>query len=220
MTVIDTERARFNMVEQQVRPCNVFDPKVLETISQIPREAFVPAPYQGLAFADIEIPLADGERMLSPPMIGQILQALQINKNDRVLEVGSGSGYLTACLANLSDRVTTIESNKELAELAADNLERQQIRKVERLYDDFFESDLPIRGFDVIVFTGSMPELPEQAIKLLDDNGRLFAVLGDEPAMQATLLIRKSDGSEERKTLFETVLPPLHQPETRARFEF
>ncbi len=220
MTAIDMERARFNMVEQQVRPWNVLDPKVLEIISEVPREEFVPAPYRGLAFADIEIPLAGGERMLTPPMAGQLLQALRLGKSDRVLEVGSGSGYVTACLARLCDRVTTIESSHELAQLAADNLERQKIRGVERLYGDFFETNLPHRGFDAIAFTGSMSELPEIAVKLLDDNGRIFAVLGEEPIMRATLITRESDGSLRQRTLFETVIPALHQPGGGARFAF
>ena len=224
MAAVDLERARFNMIEQQIRPWDVSDARVLAILSDIPREKFVPEPYPALAFADTEIPLGLGEQMMEPKLEAKLLQALDLNPQDRVLEIGTGSGFLTACLAKLAGRVTTLEIHQQFTEQAAANLERQQISNVEFISGDFFSSEtsekLPSRGYTAIAFTGSLSELPEDISRLLDDGGRIFAILGDKPIMRATLITKSNDGTLKHKVLFDTLIQPLHQEKHADTFEF
>lgn len=220
MVVENTQRARFNMVEQQIRPWEVFDPRVLELLTEIPRETFVPDAYRGLAYADIEIPLPNGQCMLYPRLEAKILESLALTPETRVLEIGTGSGFLSACLASLAGRVTSLEIDQELSSMASTNLEKAGIRNVELLTGDLFTTELPARGFDAIAITGSLPELPEFVSHLLDDGGRIFVVLGEEPIMQAMRIDRNSDGSLSQKVLFDTVIQPLITPTQKESFDF
>ncbi len=214
------EQARFNMVEQQIRPWEVFNPQVLDLLAELPREEFVPPAYRGLAYADLEIPLPNGQRMLSPCLVAKLLQALALAPGERVLEVGSGSGFVTACLARLGGRVTSLELDPVLSALTASHLERVGVSGVEQLTGDLFHTELAPRSFDAIALTGAVRELPEELIRLLDDHGRIFAVLGEEPIMQAFQIQRNSDGTLRHQVLFDTLIPSLKQPQQQRKFIF
>ncbi|MCB5188852.1 protein-L-isoaspartate O-methyltransferase [Methylobacillus caricis] len=216
----DVEQARFNMIEQQIRPWEVLDGSVLDLLGKVPREAFVPEQYRGLAFADLEIPIGFGQTMLSPKMEGRILQALEIKPTDKVLEIGTGSGYLTALLATLAREVHSIEINAELSQSAQLRLAQQQLTNV-TLHVGDGAMGWPSNGpYDVIVFTGSLPLLPEQIQQSLHVNGRLFAVIGEAPAMEATMIQRIGADTFRRDILFETCLPELDNAAQPERFTF
>ena len=196
------------MLGQQLRAWEVLDDRVLRAFAETPRENFVPAEYRDLAFADVEIPLAHGQHMLAPKVEGRIMQALQPEPIDEVLVVGTGSGYLTACLARLAKRVTSIDIFPDLVATAAPKIAACGIGNVELKAGDVF--DLSERGrFDAIAVTGSMPHLDERFTAMLRPQGRLFAVVGREPAMEAQLITLRPDGTTTTDSLFETVLAPL-----------
>jgi protein-L-isoaspartate(D-aspartate) O-methyltransferase len=220
MTAFDPERARHNMIQQQIRPWEVMDQRVLDTLQAIPREDFVPGGYRGLAFADIEVPIGHGEVMLAPKIEAKLLQALAIQPTDRVLEVGTGSGYLTACLARLSGHVVTIDRHGDFAEQARARLTALGIGNVEYLTGDAFATELAAAPFDVIAVTGSMPLPSDRLEGLLNDGGRLFAVIGEPPAQEAQLVIRIREGVLRRENLFETVVPPLQNAPRPEAFVF
>ena len=220
MTAFDPERARFNIVEQQIRPWEVIDQRVLDAMAAVPRENFVPERFRSLAFADTEIPLAHGESMLAPKIEAKLLQALDVQPTDRVLEVGTGSGYLTACLARLGGHVVSVEMRADLQEEAGARLAALAIQNVEWVAGDVFASDIPGAPFDVIAVTGSVPRIPVLLEGILAEGGRLFAVVGEPPAQQATLVTRIRGEVYRRETLFETVLPPLHNAPRPSAFVF
>ena len=220
MTAFDTERARHNMLEQQIRPWEVIDKRVLDAMAAVPRENFVPERFRSLAFADTEIPLAHGESMLAPKIEAKLLQALDVQPTDRVLEVGTGSGYLTACLARLGGHVVSVEMRADLQEEAGARLAALAIQNVEWVAGDVFASDIPGAPFDVIAVTGSVPRIPVLLEGILAEGGRLFAVVGEPPAQQATLVTRIRGEVYRRETLFETVLPPLHNAPRPSAFVF
>ena len=220
--------ARFNMIEQQIRTWDVLDPTVLQLLNDVPRERFVPAEYQGLAFADIEIPLgkdANGtlQSMLSPKLEGRILQALNVQKHQHILHVGTGSGYFTALLASLAKHVTSIEIDADLSAQAAKNLAKNNINNVTLSVTDGIlgqpNDDANLR-FDAIVYTGSSPREPAGVREQLVIGGLLFMVLGNAPAMQATLIQRVSETGFRQDVLFETCLPTLMNAPQTKRFEF
>lgn len=214
------DEARFNMIEQQIRTWEVLDPVVLDLFNEVPRERFVAESQQGLAFADVELPIGYGQTMLSPKIEGRILQALSVKKTDKVLLVGTGSGYLTALLATLAAHVHAVEIQPELSAIAEVRLQQQNINNVSLHMGDAacgFASEAP---YDVIVFTGSMPVYPSAAEKMLNLGGRMFAVVGELPIMQATLTQRVSEGVSRKETLFETCLPPLSNAPQAVKFEF
>lgn len=217
-------QARFNMIEQQIRTWDVLDPKVLELFNQVPREAFVAEAYAGLAFADIEIPIGHGQTMLAPKMEGRILQALEIKKTDSVLEIGTGSGYLTALLASQAKHVVSVEIHDEISQLARQRLAGQNIHNVTLEVGDAVHGWPQHASYDVIVFTGSLPLLPEAVQTSLASGGRLFAVIGEAPAMQAQLIRRiTGPGASDvfkRDVLFETCLPALINAPQPTRFQF
>ncbi|MDT8453128.1 MAG: protein-L-isoaspartate O-methyltransferase [Gammaproteobacteria bacterium] len=220
---MDFEQARFNMVEQQVRPWNVYDPRVLEVISQIPREDFVPAEYRNLAYADICIPLSDethGSSMLHPNIEGRILQNLNIGEDDVVLEIGTGTGYLTACLAALARHVDSVESNPELFEQAQKNLAAHDIDNVSISNGDACKDWNQKQFYDAIAITGSMPEIPEAYKKKLKVGGRLFVIIGEAPAMTAQLLTRIGKNEWSTENLFETSVSRLCDSQDARNFEF
>jgi protein-L-isoaspartate(D-aspartate) O-methyltransferase len=220
MTAFDTERARHNMLEQQIRPWEVIDQRALDAMAAVPRERFVPERFQGLAFADTEIPLGHGESMLAPKIEAKLLQALDVQPTDRVLEVGTGSGYLAACLAQLGGHVVTVEVHADLLEAARARLAALGIQNVECVAGDVFSVALPGAPFDVIAVTASVARLPVLLEGMLAEGGRLFAVVGEPPAQHATLVTRIRGDIYRRETLFETVLPPLHHAPRPAAFVF
>ncbi len=218
--VLTNELARFNMIEQQVRTWEVLDPVVLGLLALVPREAFVAEAYQGLAFADIELPIGHGQTMLSPKLEGRILQALDIQKADKVLEIGTGCGYFTALLASLAQQVVSVEINEELSQLAAKNLAQRNLTNVTLEVGDAASGWDAHAPYNVIVYTGSLPIEPVGLRKNLAVAGSLFVVLGDAPAMQATLIRRLSETGYQQDVLFETCLPELINAKQPQRFKF
>ena len=216
---MDIEQARFNMVEQQIRTWDVLDQDVLDLLFAVRREEFVPTAYRLLAFADLEIPLGDGERMWAPKMEARVIQELKVRRNEVVLEIGTGSGYLTALLARQGAQVTTVEINPRLAKEAKAKLARAGFGSVEHTVGD------GARGwgratYDAIVLTGSTPVLPDAFVEQLNPGGRVFAVVGEPPVMMARLVRWVAPGALSNRILFETVIDPLTNAVAPARFEF
>ena len=212
--------AREQMVRQQVRAWEVLDDRVLAVFEQLPRERFVPAEYAGMAFADAQIPLSEGECMLEPKLTGRILQALAIEPGERVLEVGTGSGFLSACMAHLGATVRSVERHATLVEAARQSLARCDVREVEVVHADIWQT-MPAAGlYDVIVLTGSLPQYQAAFETALRPAGRLFSVVGEGPVMAAQLRRRITSNDCSVTTLFETSLPPLFGAARRERFQF
>lgn len=207
------------MIEQQIRPWNVIDEDVLNVMKQIPREFFVPAEYSELAFADTEIPIAEGQSMMAPRIEARMLQALAIKPGDRVLEVGTGSGYVTACLDWLSDEVTSIEIFESLSSQAQEHLAAFGITDAKLLVGDAFSHEFTAL-FDVIAVTGSLPVRTDRFEKLLAKGGRLFQVVGQGASAKAQLVTRIGEEVFHREELFETALPPLINAPEPERFVF
>jgi protein-L-isoaspartate(D-aspartate) O-methyltransferase len=220
---MNTDQARFNMVEQQIRPWDVLDPEVLSLLFEVKREDFVPAAYQSLAFADIEIPLEHGQHMMTPKMEARILQEVAPKADDRVLDVGTGSGYLAALLAKKSRHVTTVDIHGALADAARARLARGGINNVTVTQGDGAQAQAGVIGsdaFDVIVLGGSIPVLPPRFLELLAPGGRLFAVIGDAPVMVGSLYEKDKSGALTRTEVFDTLLAPLVNCLEPARFAF
>lgn len=216
------EQARFNMVQQQIRPWEVIDPRVLSVMETLPREAFVPDAYQDLAYADIEIPLDHGEHMMFPRVEARLMQALDLMPSDQVLEVGTGSAYLTACLAKLSQRVVSIDIHEEFTQAAADKLQQQGISNALLKSGDALAGALPEGPFDVIAVTGSVAtsEQAESLRQQLRIGGRLFVIIGTPPAMEAMLITRTGENAYSEEGLFETDVKALTNAEAPRTFEF
>ncbi len=221
---MDFEKARFLMVEQQIRTWEVLDQTVLDLLFAVKREDFVPPAYRSLAFVDMEIPLAHGQTMMAPKMEARIVQEVAPKPGERVLEIGTGSGYLTALLAKQAESVTSIDIFEDFVTATAEKLARAGITNVHLKTGDAAESALGVLAshetFDVIVLTGSVPMLPKAYLDLLNLRGRLFAIVGDAPAMKATLFTKTGDTAFTADDLFETVLPPLINAKQPSRFEF
>lgn len=221
---MDFEKARFLMVEQQIRTWEVLDQGVLDLLFAVKREDFVPAAYRSLAFVDMEIPLDHQQTMMAPKLEARILQEVAPKSDERVLEIGSGSGYLTALLAKQAESVTSIDIFQDFSLTAAAKLARIGVTNVHLKTGDAAESAVSILAshetFDVIVLTGSVPMLPKAYLDMLNLNGRLFAVVGDAPAMKATLFTKTGDVAFTADDLFETVLTPLINAKQPSRFEF
>lgn len=213
------EQARFNMVEQQVRPWEVLDPRVLDLLFEVKREQFVPAQHVPLAFADMEIPIGHGEAMLCPKVEARIIQELGLRPTDTVYEVGTGMGYLTALLARRGKHVTSTELREDLLSTAAENLRKAGVSNVALLAGDSARAPLAAAAFDVIVLGGSTPELPRAFLDRLNPGGRLLAVVGDAPVMTAVLWTREGHDFA-RSEVFETFLRPLVNAQSPARFRF
>ncbi|MGE5171011.1 MAG: protein-L-isoaspartate O-methyltransferase family protein [Rudaea sp.] len=219
MTHFDYEQARFNMIEQQIRPWDVLDQRVLDLLFAVRREDFVPPAYKALAFADLELPLPNGGRMWTPKMEARVLQELMLKTGERVLEIGTGSGYLTALLASEAGEVTSVEIDAATVGEARTKLARHGFANVRVAQGD------GARGFgndtyDAIVLGGSTPLLPERFIEHLAPGGRVFAVVGEAPVMTARLVRLEAPGAAAATDLFETVIPPLVNALAPARFEF
>ena len=204
----NTEIAKFNMIEQQIRPWEVLDHQVLSTLSQMKREDFVREAYKGLAYADCQIPVANGVSMLPPTIEGRMLQALLINPEDQVLVVGSGGGYITACLAHLAQRVTSVDPSAEIIDFARTNVTNSGQANVEFQQLGLAQIDFA-SGFDAIAVTGSLPSVPLNLKQALKTGGRMFIVIGHSPVMQALLITRVGEAEWTTQSLFETDLPRL-----------
>jgi protein-L-isoaspartate(D-aspartate) O-methyltransferase len=215
---MNVEQARFNMVEQQIRTWEVLDQQVLDLMAEVPREDFVPAAYRNLAFADTCIPLAHGQTMMLPRVEARMLQALRVTPGDRILEVGTGSGFVTALLARLGAQVISIEIDDALSSSASDKLDAHAIENVELHSGDASRGWERSAPYDVIAVTGSLPVLEEGFQNSLAVGGRLFIVVGQEPAMEALLISRNGETQWSTDCLFETVLAPLTGVEVPERF--
>ena len=217
---MDLEQARYNMVEQQIRPWDVLDQTVLDLLLKVRREEFVPAAYRSLAFVDMEIPLDHGESMWSPKLEARVVQSLQIRKTDKVLEIGTGSGYLTALLAAMASQVHSVEIHADFLKDAEARLKAHGFDNVTLEAGDASRGWEKHAPYDVIVVTGSLPVLPEILTAQLAPGGRLFAVVGDDPVMNAQLISCVSRGVYRSENLFETSLKPLVNALQPERFSF
>jgi protein-L-isoaspartate(D-aspartate) O-methyltransferase len=214
-----TEQARANMIVQQIRPWDVVDDRVLEALEYIPREQFVPAEYRDLAFADIEVPLPHQQCMMSPKLEARMLQALNVQPGNRVLEIGTGTGFITACLAHLGGEVTSLDIYADFTDQAVARLTALGLKATLVTQDAL--KVLPKTGsWDVVAVTGSMAQMDERFKKLLADNGRLFMVIGEPPAMKAMLITRMPSGAFHEEVLFETALCPLENAPQPDSFVF
>ena len=224
---MNVEQARFNMIEQQIRPWDVLDAHVLDLLAAVRREDFVPPAHRALAFADLEIPLKPGEQavaagqvMLAPRVEARMLQDLQVAKHEKVLEIGTGSGFMAALLGHRAQRVLSLEIDDELARTAHANLQRAGVLNVEVRALDGARTDLSAHGpFDVIVLSGSVAELPDALLALLKPGGRLMAIVGDEPVMRATLVQRTEAGLASSQP-WDTIAPRLLNFPEPLRFRF
>lgn len=214
------DRARFNMVEQQIRPWEVLDARVLEVLESVHREDFVPVRCRKLAFADLSIPLGCGQVMMRPKIEGRMLQALALTDDETVLEIGTGSGFITACLAQLARHVVSVELFEELHLEAAGRLQDKRIDNVELYVGDVMRGWQPEQAHDVVVVTGSVPQVPDAFRGWVNPGGRLFVVTGESPAMEARLLTRVGVLDWREESLLETDLPRLVHAEPPAAFEF
>jgi len=214
------EKARFNMVEQQIRPWEVLDPDVLDLLMTVKREEFVPAAARSLAFADVEIPIGCGQVMLKPVIEGKILQALQLHRSDSVLEIGSGSGYLAALLAARAEWVRTVEIEPELVRFAHANLARYGVENVIVEEGDAAQGWSSRAPYDVIVVSGGLPEVPKSLLEQLKVGGRLFAFVGSMPVMKARLITCEAEGRFRTEDVFETLVPMLRNTLPQDTFRF
>ena len=217
---MNIEQARFNMIEQQIRPWDVLDLGVLELLGIVKREDFVPPRHLALAFVDTEVPLPGGQCMLSPKVEARILQELAIHKHERVLEIGAGSGHMAALLAHKAQHVTSLEINPELARFAAANLQRAGVMNATVVQADGARGMANEGPFDAIVLSGSVPEVPEVLLSQLKVGGRLAAIVGVEPVMRAMLITRTGDRGVERRVLFDTVAQRLTGFAEPSKFRF
>lgn len=212
-------QARYNMIEQQIRPWDVLDGEILDLLAVMRRERFVPEGYESLAFADLEIPLPGGQSMLSPKVEARVLQDLQIRPHERVLEIGAGSGYMAALLSRRAQHVLTLEIDPELARLAQRNLEREGISNAQVRTADGAAGVPAEDGFDVIVLSGSVAEVPQALLSQLRPGGRLFAVVGQEPMMRAHFATRTPQGFHTREP-WDIVVPRLRNFPEPSAFRF
>lgn len=220
MSDLNVEQARFNMIEQQVRTWEVLDQRVLDIMSAVPREQFVPERYRALAFADIHIPLGEGQVMMEPKLEGRLLQALGLRPTDRVLEIGTGSGYLTACLAKLAAQVVTVEMSRTLSEAARERIQALGLDNVTFRIGDGAQGWPGDGPFDAIALTGSCPQVPETYKHQLKEGGRLFVVVGEPPIMEAMLITRLGEQEWSSESLFDTKLPLLEGVQRPQHFVF
>ncbi len=220
---MDTELARFNMIEQQIRPWEVLDQAVLSLLATVRREDFVPPAMRALAFVDIPVPLGDGQSMLEPKVEARLLQELQVQRHEKVLEIGTGSGFMAALLAHRAMRVLTLECRPALAQAARAHLGASGIVNATVIDVSAVDGARGLPGeapFDVIVLSGSVPEVPQALLQQLKVGGRLAAVVGDEPVMRARLYTRAGEAAWSETDLFDTVAPRLEGFAEPTRFHF
>jgi len=220
MNLQNVEQARFNMIEQQIRPWNVDDNVVTDLLTRVKREDFVPVAHKALAFADLEIPLAGGQAMLVPRLQARMLKDLALKPTDKVLEVGTGSGFTTALLASLAQRVISLEINAELAALARANLQKANITNAEVRVADGAKGAAADAPFDAILLGGSVADVPQSLLGQLKVGGRLVAIVGHEPIMHAYLFTRTSQTDFKRVEMWDSNAPRLENFPESARFKF
>jgi protein-L-isoaspartate(D-aspartate) O-methyltransferase len=220
MSAMNIEQARFNMIEQQIRPWDVLNDQVLQVIASTPREDFVPERYRALAFSDISIPLEHGQVMMPPKLEGKLLQSLTLQTSDSVLEIGTGSGYLTACLARLAGRVHSVDIHADFIEQARNKLAQHGINNVTLDVADAASGWSSGDGFDAIAITGSLPVLHQGFHEALKPGGRLFVITGKPPIMQALLITRMARQEWNQESLFESAIPPLLNAPQPEAFKF
>ncbi len=217
---MDIEQARFNMIEQQIRPWDVLDAGVLQLLGQVKREDFVPEGYRAMAFMDTELPLGGGRQMLAPRVEARLLQELKLKRQDKVLEIGTGAAYLSALIAHQARQLITLEQDPTLAAQAAQKLKRAGLSNVvvrEAAGSQGAAGEAP---FDAILLSGSVAEVPQALLDQLAAGGRLLAIVGSGPVMQATLFTRQSAGEFSRRELFDTVAPRLAGFADKSAFQF
>lgn len=214
------EQARINMVENQVRPWEVLDERVLNVLGQVRREAFVAAEHRQLAFADVCLPLGHGEVMLKPVVEGRLLQALNLQGSERVLEIGTGAGFLTACLAKLAATVESVDIHADFITAASAHLASAGIDGVRLHTGEAVRDWQPDGRFDVIVAGGAVAEIPPRWFAWLKPGGRLLAIRGQSPAQEVVLVTHEAEGRQREESLFETDLPYLAHAAPAARFAF
>jgi len=217
---MNIEQARFNMIEQQIRPWNVLDQDVLDLLHVVKREQFVPAAYQNLAFADVEIPLPGGEAMLAPKFEARIMQETGVKKHETVLEIGTGSGYMAALLAHRAAKVTTVEINPETAELAKKNLANAGIHNVTVEVGNGAQGWEKGAPYDVIVISGALEVLPEAILKQVKVGGRVAAIVGQAPVMEAAIITRTGENTYSTVKVFETNVRYLTGAPALSHFQF
>jgi protein-L-isoaspartate(D-aspartate) O-methyltransferase len=217
---VDFEQARFNMVEQQIRPWEVLDPTVLELPFKVHREDFVPSQYRNLAFVDMEIPLGRGERMLAPKLEARLLQEARITPTDQVLEIGTGSGYMTALIASLAGKVHSVEIHPQFSAEAKAKLSARGYQNVTLEVGDGARGWQAHAPYDVIILTGSVPNLVDSFERSLAPGGRLIAIIGDPPVMTAYRITRTANAGSSREGLFETCVSTLINAPQPERFVF
>jgi protein-L-isoaspartate(D-aspartate) O-methyltransferase len=206
---MNIEQARFNMIEQQIRPWDVLDPNVLALLAVVKREDFVPAAHRALAFIDTEIPLGDGQMMLAPRVQARFLQELNVQRHETVLEIGTGSGFVAALLGHRAQRVISLEKRPAFAHQASENLRRAGLSNVSVRQADGSQGLAAEGPFDVILLNGSVPEVPQVLLDQIKVGGRLMAVEGSEPVMRAVLYTRQSATALSKVVLFDTIIPRL-----------
>jgi len=220
-TAVDFERARYNMIEQQIRPWDVLDQRVLDVIATTPREAFVPDKYRStLAFSDICIPLEHDQYMMQPRLEGRLLQTLDLRPTDKVLEIGTGSGYLTACLARLAAHVVSVDIFADFKYATERKLAGQNITNVDLKVDDAATGWGAENQFDAIAVTGSLPALHQGFHRSLNIGGRLFVIVGQPPMMEALLITRVGPEQWAQESVFDTMIPPLINAAAPSVFRF
>ncbi|MEX8517251.1 MAG: protein-L-isoaspartate O-methyltransferase [Leptothrix sp. (in: b-proteobacteria)] len=217
---MNVEQARFNMIEQQIRPWDVLDSAVLSLLSVIKREQFLPAAHRALAFMDLEVPLSGGQVMLAPRVEARLLQDAGVQRTDKVLEIGTGSGFMTALLAHRAQQVVSYEIRPELAAMARENLRHAKIMNAEVRQGDGANGDAARAPWDVIVLSGSVAEVPKNLLAQLKVGGRLIAVVGNEPMMVAVRITRTGEAAWQTTPLFDTVVPRLDGFAVPSTFKF
>jgi len=217
---MNVEQARFNMIEQQIRPWDVLDTSVLALLSAVRREDFVPAEHLGQAFMDLEIPLGKGRALLAPRVEARLVQDLNLSKHDTVLQIGALTGYVTALLGHKARRVIALESDAELAAAARNNLRKAGVSNAEVIQADGAAGFAAQAPYDAILLTGSVPSVPQALLDQLKVGGRLLAIVGSDPVMQAVLHTRVSEGQFSRQSIFDTLAPRLPGFAEPSRFQF
>lgn len=217
---MNIEQARFNMLQQQIRPWDVVDDRVIGVMQEIPREHFVPNNYQQLAFSDTEIPLGHDQYMMEPKIEARMLQALAIKSSDRILEIGTGSGFVTACLASLGAKVVSVDIHSDFVESAREKLAALSISNVDLHTADAVQDAIPGSPFDVIAITASLPEPTDRFAHMLEPGGRLFSIVGDGEMMDVQLVTRVNGGNWKTESLFETHVAAMINATRTPEFSF
>jgi protein-L-isoaspartate(D-aspartate) O-methyltransferase len=217
---MNIEQARFNMIEQQIRPWNVLDAQVLHLLAVVKREDFVPPAHKALAFADMEIPLGYGETMLAPRVEARLLQDAAVRKHEKVLEIGAGSGYLTALLAHQAQRVIALEIDADLVKMARANLQKAGIHNADVRQFDGAVGAAAEAPFDLIVLGGSVAEVPQNLLAQIKVGGRLIGLVGEDPVMCATLITRVNETEFKTRTLWDCAAPALQNFPVPSHFQF